>query len=56
MFPCGQTLPTVSNLNYAQNDSIANSVTTKIGDGGKICIFTSAETQLITDINGYYPK
>jgi hypothetical protein len=55
VFPCGQNTPTASNLNYGNDATIANAVTTKIGTGGKICIYTSAETNLITDINGYYP-
>jgi recombinational DNA repair protein RecR len=55
VFPCGQNTPTASNLNYGNDTTIANAVTTKIGTGGKICIYTSAETNLITDINGYYP-
>jgi hypothetical protein len=55
VYPCGQTIPTASNLNYGNDTTIANAVTTKIGTSGKICIYTSAETNLITDINGYYP-
>ena len=55
VFPCGQTTPTASNLNYGNNTTIANAVTTKLGTSGKICIYTSAETNLITDINGYHP-
>jgi Bacterial Ig domain len=55
VFPCGQAVPTASNLNYGNDTTIANAVTTKIGTAGKICIYTSAETNLITDINGYFP-
>jgi Bacterial Ig domain len=55
LFPCGQATPTASNLNYGNDTTIANAVTSKIGAGGKICIYTSSETNLITDINGYYP-
>ena len=34
--------------------TIPNLVITKIGAGGKVCIFTSAGTQLIADVDGYY--
>jgi hypothetical protein len=56
VYPCGQSLPTASNLNYQPGDTIPNAVITQIGTGGKVCIYTSATTQLIADINGYFPS
>ncbi len=35
--------------------TIANNVTVKVGTDGKVCLFTSATTDLIVDINGYHP-
>ena len=56
MFPCGSPRPeTSSNLNYTTNQTIPNLVIAKIGDNGKICIFTLADTHIIADLNGYYP-
>lgn len=54
IFPCGTPLPTASNLNFTTNQTIANNVTTKIGDNGQICIYTLATTHVIADINGYF--
>jgi hypothetical protein len=55
-YACGTTMPDVSNLNYIAGPSaIANSATVPIGAGGKICLYTSAATNLIVDINGWYP-
>ena len=56
VFPCGSPRPeTSSNLNYTTNQTIPNLVIAKIGDNGKICIFTLADTHIIADLNGYYP-
>jgi len=54
VYPCGSPLPNSSNLNYAAGATIANLVVSKIGTGGKVCIFTSAGTHLIADVGGYY--
>jgi trimeric autotransporter adhesin len=55
VFPCGSPMPTASNLNFA-SANVPNAATTKIGAGGKVCIFTSAATQLIVDVNGFFPS
>ena len=55
VFPCGGEPPTASNLNYVAGQSIPNAVVTKIGTGGKVCIFTQSTAHLIVDVNGYFP-
>ena len=55
VYPCGTTRPNASNLNFTAGQTIPNAVITKTGAGGKICIYTSAQTDLITDTNGYFP-
>jgi hypothetical protein len=30
-------------------------VIAKIGEGGKVCIFTQQPTQIIADVNGWFP-
>ena len=37
VFPCGQTPPTASNLNFATGQTIPNLVIARIGQGGNIC-------------------
>ena len=55
-YPCGTAQPYVSNLNYTPGGAaIANSATVPIGAGGKVCLYTSSATNLIADINGWYP-
>ncbi|MFT3852149.1 MAG: S8 family peptidase [Ilumatobacteraceae bacterium] len=55
VYPCGQSVPTASNLNFKTGDTIANAVVTQIGLGGKVCLYAFATTQLIVDVNGYFP-
>ena len=47
-------MPEASNLNFVAGQTIPNAVISKLGTGGKVCIYTSAATNLITDLNGYF--
>jgi hypothetical protein len=53
VFPCGQTRPTASNLNFTTGQIIANTVVAKLGDNGTVCIYTHTTTNLVVDVNGY---
>jgi hypothetical protein len=55
VYPCGATQPTASNLNYGPGDVIPNAVIAKIGTNGQVCIFVSQSTDLIVDVNGFFP-
>ncbi|MEZ5216257.1 MAG: DUF4331 domain-containing protein [Ilumatobacteraceae bacterium] len=55
VYPCGSPRPTASNLNFT-DQSTPNLVLSSIGEGGRVCIFTSASTHLVADINGYFPE
>ena len=55
VFPCGVGQPNASNVNYKPGQDIANAVVTGIGAGGKVCVATSAATDLIVDVNGAFP-
>ena len=55
VFPCGTVRPLASTLNLIAGSTVANSVVAKIGAGGKICVYTSDDTQLVVDVNGYFP-
>jgi len=54
VYPCGSPRPATSNLNY-QSGAISNLVSAKVGDGGRVCIYTQTSTHLVADVNGYYP-
>ena len=55
VFPCGGQPPTASNLNYVRASTIPNLVVAKIGANGTVCVFTQFDTQLVVDVNGYFP-
>jgi hypothetical protein len=52
VFPCGETLPNAANLNFAGRQTVGNNVVAEIGDGGGVCIFTSAATHIVADVTG----
>ena len=53
-WPAGSTRPGASTVNYARGVNTANSVTLKLGTGGKVSLYTSAATDLIADVAGYF--
>ena len=52
-FPCNETKPNASMLNYAAGQVIANGATVKLDPNGDICVFTGQAMHLIVDITGY---
>jgi hypothetical protein len=54
VYPCGTPRPNASNINFTSGATIANSVITKLGTNGDVCIYTDKTTHLITDVAGYF--
>jgi hypothetical protein len=54
VWPCGSTRPTASSLNFVAGSTVPNGVISKIGTGGKVCVFVSNATQLLADVGGYF--
>ena len=54
-WPCGTPQPNASNLNLAAGGTSPNLVVSKIGAGGKVCLFTQSSADLIADIAGFMP-
>ena len=55
VFPCGERRPDASTINFGPGVTIANAIVSKVGAGGKVCVYTHASAQLIVDVNGYFP-
>lgn len=53
-WPCGQPPPPTSNLNYAPGQTIANFASIRIGNGGQICVSTSAIAAIVVDLTGWW--
>lgn len=53
VFGCG-TLPPTSNVNAARAAVLANSVTTGVASGGRLCVRSSTATQVVFDTTGWW--
>ncbi len=51
--PRGSERPTASNLNHLTGGVVPNLVVARLGSDGRICLFTSAPTDLIVDVAGW---
>ncbi|MEX1105183.1 MAG: S8 family peptidase [Ilumatobacteraceae bacterium] len=56
VYPCGSPPPTpTSSVNFGTGDTVANSVVSRIGAGGKVCVLSQTATDLIVDVTGWFP-
>jgi hypothetical protein len=56
VWPCGENQPTdTSSLNYSAGETTPNLVMSKLGTNGRVCIYSSAATDVLVDLNGYFP-
>jgi hypothetical protein len=53
-YPCGGTMPVVSNLNYVPDQTIASAAIVPVGLDGKVCVYQSSDTHVIVDLNGAF--
>ncbi|MEM9041531.1 MAG: hypothetical protein AAGD33_16685, partial [Actinomycetota bacterium] len=56
LFPCDESQPLASSMNYVAGDVIANSGVVKLAADGSVCLYTSAETDLIMDVNAAWTE
>jgi hypothetical protein len=54
VFPCGQPLPLASTLNAIDGRVKAAAAIVPAGTNGDLCFFTTSDTELVLDINGYF--
>lgn len=54
VYPCGSARPLSANLNFSTGQTIPNLVLSKLGTGGKVCIYTHRGADLRADILGYF--
>ncbi|MCA4133050.1 fibronectin type III domain-containing protein [Arthrobacter sp. M4] len=55
-YASGTARPNASNVNFAEGQTVPNSVTVPVGADGKVTLFnrSSGSVQLIADVSGYY--
>ena len=54
VYPCGN-IPNVSSLNFEYGQTIPNAVIAPVSSTGDVCFYSNAPTQLLADINGWFP-
>ena len=54
VWPCGSPRPTASNVNYVAGRTMAAAAVVKLGDGGRLCVYSHAAAHLVVDVNGAY--
>lgn len=55
IFPCDQTAPTASALNFAPSQAVANATIATIAGDGTVCFYSPVTTHLIVDAAGWFP-
>jgi hypothetical protein len=53
LFPCGTVAPTTSSVNFVVGQTVANLATVRLGEGGRLCAYASAGTDIVVDLAGY---
>jgi Fibronectin type III domain len=52
-YPCGASLPLVSNVNFGRGQTVANSAVAPVASDGSLCLHAYAATNLVVDVAGY---
>lgn len=53
VFPCGNTVPTASTVNYRVDETRANAAVVALSDDGDVCVFTLQRSHIVIDATGY---
>ncbi len=54
VYPCAQGVPASSNLNFAADQTVANTVQVRVDQNGWVCLYTSATINFIMDQSGSF--
>lgn len=54
VYPCGATMPVVSNLNFRAAQVVASTAVVPVGGDGAVCVYQSAAAHVIVDLNGSF--
>jgi hypothetical protein len=54
VFPCGTSLPLASNVNFVAGQTVSNAVTTALGTGGKVCVYSMTSAHVVVDVNASF--
>ena len=54
VYPCGQPVPTASNINFVTVPVVSNLVIAGPSADDRVCVFSSAETDVVVDLAGVF--
>jgi len=54
VWPCGVARPLASNLNFTAGAVVPNGVLASLGADGSVCLFSSAPTDVLVDVSGWF--
>jgi hypothetical protein len=54
VFPCGMDRPLAANVNYRPGQTVPNAVLARIGEGGRVCLYSRSTVELVVDVNGWF--
>jgi hypothetical protein len=54
VYPCSDTVPTTSTVNFAAGRDIANSTIATLDVDGDVCVYSSTATDVIVDISAWF--
>jgi uncharacterized repeat protein (TIGR01451 family) len=54
VYPCATPPGAASNLNFITGQTVANAVIAPVDAAGKVCFFTTATTNIISDVSGWF--
>jgi hypothetical protein len=52
LYPCGSSVPTVSNLNFVAGAIVANRALVSTGGSNEFCVFSNVDTDVVIDVEG----
>lgn len=55
VFDCSTDVPLASSVNFQGGANTSNGVLAVIGSGGDVCVYASAPTDLLVDVNAFVP-
>jgi hypothetical protein len=55
VWPCDGSQPLASNLNYIAGRTVPNATISKLAANGSVCLYTKSPTDLVVDVQGYFP-
>lgn len=56
VYACDRPIPVASNVNYVAGRTVANLVNVGLGPLGGVCVVSSANAELVIDVEGWFPS